>query len=102
MNRGVAGFVNATHHVGTIVVTRLEGDAASTESYTTASLLSREPDGSHVLTSRGVRYYDDFRREDGRWRICRRVHRVFWSIRGPAEAYPKLPASFLEAAGLAG
>ena len=100
MNRGVAGFVNATHHVGTIVVTRLEGDEASTESYTTASLLSREPDGGHVLTTRGVRYYDDWRRESGDWRICRRVHRVFWSTQTPTEPWPKLPASFLAAAGL--
>jgi hypothetical protein len=100
LNRGAAGFVSTMHHAGTTVILGLTGDTAETEHYAIAYLLARVPDGSHRLTARGVRYSDRFRREDGAWRICRRVHRVLWSTTADAIASPPLPREFLAAAGI--
>lgn len=101
LNRGIAGFVSTMHHAGTTVLLSLGGDAAETEHYSIAYLLEQGGDGGHVLTARGVVYSDRWRREAGAWRIRHRVHQVRWSSRAPAEANPVLPASFLQAAGLA-
>jgi hypothetical protein len=35
-----------------------------------------EPDAVRI---RGIRYDDELRKRDGRWRITRRVHRADWS-----------------------
>lgn len=101
LNRGAMGFVSTMHHAGTVAIVSLDGDAAETEHYSLACLLERGEDGRHVLVTRGVRYSDRWRRDDGTWRICRRVHRVAWATRQAAEANPALPASFLAAAGVA-
>jgi hypothetical protein len=100
LNRGAAGFVSTMHHAGTTVILSLTADSAETEHYSIACLLAREDDGGHVLTMRGVRYSDAFRREDGEWRICRRRHNVLWATTAGAIASPPLPAQFLEAAGI--
>jgi hypothetical protein len=100
LNRGAAGFVSTMHHAGTTVIMSLSGDSAETEHYSIAYLLSREADGSHRLTARGVRYSDAFRREGGEWRICRRRHNVLWSTSADAIASPPLPTAFLAAAGI--
>jgi hypothetical protein len=100
LNRGAAGFVSTMHHAGTTVILSLTDDAAETEHYAIAYLLSREAEGGHMLTTRGVRYSDAFRREDGQWRICRRRHAVLWSTTVEAAASPPLPVAFLAAAGI--
>ena len=100
LNRGVAGFVSTMHHAGTTVIQSLTADTAETEHYSIAYLLSREADGRHVLTMRGVRYSDGFRREGDAWRICRRRHNVLWATKAEAIASPPLPAAFLAAAGI--
>ncbi len=100
LNRGAGGFVSTMHHSGTTVILSLAGDAAETEHYAVAYLLSREADGRHVLTTRGVRYSDAFRREGGGWRICRRRHNVLWATTAEATASPPLPPAFLAAAGI--
>jgi hypothetical protein len=100
LNRGASRFVSTMHHAGTTVILSLTADAAETEHYAIAYLLARENDGRHVLTTRGVRYSDRFRRDDRGWCICRRVHRVLWSTSAEAVASPPLPAAFLAAAGI--
>jgi hypothetical protein len=100
LNRGAAAFANTMHHAGTTVIVALTQNAAETEHYSVAYLLSPEADGRHTLTARGVRYSDTFRREGGEWRICRRRHSVLWSTTSEAIASPPLPPAFLAAAGI--
>src|SRR6266446_9330930 len=77
--RGAGAYEQRMHHVGTIVVTAMTEDTAEAESYTLAYLLGRDSGGELYLITRGVHYYDAFRRAGSEWRIFRRKHSVEWS-----------------------
>lgn len=62
------------HHVSNTLVEQCEGGARS-KSYVAVAL--RQGDGPHLLNVMGY-YEDTFRREDGQWRLARRVIRD-WS-----------------------
>lgn len=83
------------------MILSLADDDAETEHCAIAYLLSREPDGRHMLTTRGVSYSDVFRRGGGAWRIRQRQHSVPWATTAEAVAPPPLPAAFLAVAGVA-
>jgi uncharacterized protein (TIGR02246 family) len=68
----------ATTHVITNAVVEVDGDTATAHSQAVAYLVSSEAEPDAVRI-RGIRYDDELRKRDGRWRITRRVHRADWS-----------------------
>jgi SnoaL-like domain len=69
--RHATGWQSHSHMVSNITI-RVEGDAASSESYVHAILLSAVADGKRTqLTVRG-RYLDRWSKRDGRWAVDHR------------------------------
>lgn len=72
-----------THFMGNLNISRLEGDAAETE--TNALALLVEPgNGADLVSVRSLRYLDRMRREESGWRISDRIHTLDWSCQMPA------------------
>lgn len=72
-----------THFMGNLNISRLEGDAAETE--TNALALLVEPgNGADLVSVRSLRYLDRMRREESGWRISDRIHTLDWSCQVPA------------------
>ena len=55
----------------------ISGDAATGETYCTADHVYLE-NGRKKLLSWQIRYQDQWRREDGAWRFCRRTLLLDW------------------------
>ena len=71
----------STHLMANTLVT-VDGDTAHAETSAVAFHASG-PRGA--VTTRGLRYSDDFRRTDAGWRIARRVHRSTWETEAPGQ-----------------
>ena len=72
-----------THCMGNLNITRIEGDAAETETNALA-LLVEPKNGADVVLVRSLRYLDRLRREESGWRISNRIHTLDWSCEVPA------------------
>lgn len=72
-----------THFMGNLNFSRIEGDAAETETNAIAFLV--EPtNGAEPVAVRCLRYLDRMRREPSGWRISDRIHTLDWSSQMPA------------------
>jgi hypothetical protein len=76
MAEGLAGFPTTMHLMGNHLV-ELDGDRATSETYAVAYHRRTSAPQPFDLTT-GVRYLDELAREDGRWRITRRVVKYEW------------------------
>ena len=73
----------STHLMANTLIT-IDGDEAHAETQAVAFLAS----GSlGTVTTRGLRYSDDLRKEDDGWRITHRVHRSLWQTESPGELH---------------
>jgi uncharacterized protein (TIGR02246 family) len=81
--RGLERFLATTHQVSNVVVdVAPDGRRAHVRSTAVAWLVA--PGDPPPLLVRGLRYEDDLVRDDGTWRIDRRVHSVRWMWEGSA------------------
>jgi hypothetical protein len=64
----------------------INGDQAGSETYFLAVVAARGDDGRAVIKQMGGRYVDTFIREEGHWRIKKRVCVRDWSITLPRDA----------------
>ena len=72
-----------THFMGNLIFSRLEGDAAETETNALALLVEPQK-GADVVAVRSLRYLDRIRREKSGWLISDRIHTLDWSCEVPA------------------
>jgi hypothetical protein len=89
----------STHFVGNVQYKEIAPDTAETETNAFAFLVAR--DGSTVAM-RSLRYLDQLRREEGKWKIAARLHTLDWSCDVPctfarpfADKLIKLPAHLI-------
>jgi hypothetical protein len=82
------------HLMGQSLV-QLNGDEAAAESYFLCVLRGAGEEGAKFLIFMGGRYLDNFRREDGAWKIAKRVCVKDWSYGQPVENDPLAWANFL-------
>lgn len=75
-------FLKTRHFVSNQVIF-LEGDNAKGEVYCDASHVKQDKDGSWIATVAKIRYFDDYRRDDGTWRFSKRVFNLDWSEQPP-------------------
>jgi hypothetical protein len=68
-----------SHQLGQSSV-NVSGDEAGAETYFIASLRRPSDDGGEVLHQMGGRYVDTLQRQDGEWKIKRRICVRDWSI----------------------
>jgi ketosteroid isomerase-like protein len=68
---------SATLHCVHNHLVKLAGDEATGEAYCVANHLY-EADGIARKLDMGIRYTDRYRREDGHWRIAKRVLHLIW------------------------
>jgi hypothetical protein len=73
-----------TQHVVGSITTDLDGDEATTQSYTVVHFVRPAP-GGHEVVHRGLRYDDRLVRTPAGWRIKERMHQVLWSTTEPTE-----------------
>lgn len=73
-----------SHHLGQTQI-RLDGDSAGAETYFLATVQVRGRRGDVTIHHMGGRYVDDLVREDGHWRIKRRLTTRDWSYSIPVE-----------------
>lgn len=73
-----------TQHVVGSITTDLDGDEATTQSYTVVHFVRPVP-GGHEVVHRGLRYDDRLVRTPAGWRIRERMHQVLWSTTEPTE-----------------
>ena len=71
------------HHLGQSLI-RVEGDHAGADTYFLASVSTTE-DGKEVINQIAGRYVDRFERQDGQWKIKRRICVREWSISSPVD-----------------
>jgi hypothetical protein len=64
----------------------VNGDEAGSETYFLAVIAARDSEGNAQLKQMGGRFIDSFIREDGQWRIKKRVCVRDWSITLPRDA----------------
>jgi hypothetical protein len=70
------------HFMGNLVFTRIQGDAAETETNAIAFLV--EPgDGGDCVAMRSLRYLDRMSRQKDGWKISDRIHTLDWSCQVP-------------------
>ena len=75
-NREYGARQSWQHHLLSVYHIDIAGDTASTMTYHTSYQTSAdEPDTAQVIVAR---YYDQLRRDDGRWRIASKEMRVGW------------------------
>lgn len=75
---------SATRHIIHNQTAEIRGDHAVGETYCTAEHRV-SADGSDAILSWAVRYQDEWRREDGRWKISRRQLIVDWEEMRPLQ-----------------
>jgi hypothetical protein len=71
-----------SHMLGQTLI-KVAGDNAGADTYFIATSRKRSDDGSEILNQMGGRYVDALVREDGRWRIEKRICVHDWSISLP-------------------
>jgi SnoaL-like domain len=71
----------STHLMGNTSVT-IDGDRAGADTDAVAFIASPTS-----VVMRGLRYHDELVRDQGRWRIARRVHRSLWQSETPGRAH---------------
>lgn len=71
-----------SHHLGQSLV-RIDGDRAGADTYFIATIRRVDDDGIERLHQLGGRYVDHLIREDGRWKIKKRITVRDWSISLP-------------------
>ena len=76
---------SVSHLQGQSLIT-INGDEAGSETYFMAVVAARGGDDRAVIKQLGGRYVDTFVREDGQWRIKKRVCVRDWSITLPRDA----------------
>ena len=69
--------INASTHVLANILISLNGNSAKADTQGIAHLYATR-DGQDVFLVRGIRYMDEFRKLDGRWAICKRLHTETW------------------------
>ena len=69
--------INASTHVLANILISLRGNTASADTQGIAHLHGTRDD-QDVFLVRGIRYRDEFRKADGRWTICKRLHTETW------------------------
>lgn len=75
----------ATHFVGNLRFSQLDGDHAETETHAFAFLINpAHGSGSDQVAMRSLRYLDRWVRAAGQWKIATRVHTLDWSCEMPA------------------
>ena len=79
--------INYSTHVLANILVSLDGDSAKTDTQGIANLHATR-DGQDVFLVRGIRYLDEFRKVDGRWTICKRVHTETWQYEATAVRLP--------------
>jgi hypothetical protein len=82
--KGGASYADA-HLLGQSLI-RVDGDEAGADTYFLATSVKDEGDGPDSLLLMGGRYSDTFVREDGRWKIRKRICVRDWAISIPIEA----------------
>lgn len=85
MLRGMYGRTQHQIHQQTVTV---QGDSAEAETYCSAHHLTVQGDGSASNLVWAMRYHDQLRREDGRWRLLRRTALIDWTETRPAQCTP--------------
>jgi hypothetical protein len=75
--------VNMCSHLMGQALIRVNGDEAGAESYFVATVRRPTRDGGEMLNQLGGRYVDTLVREDGRWRIKKRICIRDWSMSQP-------------------
>ena len=84
-----------SHQLGQSLI-RVDGDTAGAETYFIATAVST-PDGEpEILNQLGGRYVDTLLREDGAWRIKKRLCVREWSCSQPIESDWLAGAGFIE------
>jgi uncharacterized protein (TIGR02246 family) len=73
----------STHLMANTLIS-VDGDRAHAETQAVAFLASP---ATGTVTTRGLRYSDDLRRDGGVWRIAHRVHRSIWQTSAPGEVH---------------
>jgi hypothetical protein len=64
------------HHLLSVYHVDIDGDAAKALTYHTSHQVARDdPDAVRVIVAR---YHDELRRQDGTWKITRKVMEVLW------------------------
>lgn len=71
-----------THMLGQSLI-QVNGDEAGADTYFLATSIKREEDGSEVILQLSGRYVDTFVREDGRWKVKRRICVRDWGVSLP-------------------
>jgi hypothetical protein len=82
MRRLRAATNTGSHLMGQTLI-RINGDEAGAESYFIATNRAPAKDGGETLDQMGGRYVDTLVREDGRWRIKKRICIRDWAISQP-------------------
>lgn len=67
-----------SHQLGQSLV-RVDGDEAGAETYFVATVVVDDPEGKAILHQLGGRYVDELTREEGRWKIKKRLTVRDWS-----------------------
>lgn len=78
----------STHLMANTLVTT-DGDTAHAETQAVAYLASS---ATGAVTTRGLRYSDDLRRDVSGWHITHRVHRSLWQTEAPGVVHSIPPA----------
>jgi uncharacterized protein (TIGR02246 family) len=78
--QGLRSLIASTHIMSQPVID-IDGDRARVETSGLAFLVA-STDAQPVVRTRGLRYVDQFVRQDGRWLIAERVHRCDWMYEG--------------------
>lgn len=73
----------ATRHVVHNQSVTIDGDSAEGETYSTASHVSHSESGEAQVLVWEIRYQDQFRKDDGQWRISRRELLIDWTETRP-------------------
>lgn len=76
-------FVTVYHINGQQTVS-IEGDKAKGTAYCMVVLINEE-NGTKYMTTHGVRYDDEYERQDGRWLISHRTSHFEWSKKQPLD-----------------
>lgn len=77
---GFATFLDlfdTVYHLNGQQTIEVDGDKANAISYCQVVLIGNRND-KRIMTTQGVRYQDEFRRVDGKWRIAARTSNFVW------------------------
>lgn len=77
-----SGASIADHHMLGQTLINVNGDEAGADTYFIASIRKAGPNGTEILNQMGGRYVDTLVRENGRWKVKKRVCVHDWSNSG--------------------